>query len=47
MHTKKYQGLPDGSMVKNPPTNEGDMVCSLIREDPTCCGATKPVRFNY
>ena len=22
-------------------------VRSLVREDPTCCGATKPVRHNY
>ena len=22
-------------------------VQSLVREDPTCCGATKPVRHNY
>ena len=43
MHTKKYWGLPGGSMVKNPPTNAGDMVHSLVREDHTCCGATKPV----
>ena len=47
MHTKKYRSLPGGSMVKNPPTNAGDMVRSLVREDPTCCGATKPVRYNY
>ena len=22
-------------------------VRALVREDPTCCGATKPVRHNY
>ena len=25
MHTKKYRSLPGGSMVKNPPTNAGDV----------------------
>ena len=26
---------------------QGTRVQSLVREDPTCCGATKPVRHNY
>ena len=26
---------------------QGTQVCALVREDPTCCGATKPVRHNY
>ena len=26
---------------------QGTRVRSLVREDPTCCGATKPVRHNY
>ena len=26
---------------------QGTRVRSLAREDPTCCGATKPVRHNY
>ena len=26
---------------------QGTGVQSLVREDPTCCGATKPVRHNY
>ena len=26
---------------------QGTWVQSLGREDPTCCGATKPVRHNY
>ena len=35
-------------MVKNPPTSAGEVqVLSLVQEDPTCCGATKPVRYNY
>ena len=30
-------------MVKNPPTNAGDMGLILVWEDPTGCGATKPM----
>ena len=26
---------------------QGTRVRSLVQEDPTCCGATKPVRHNY
>ena len=26
---------------------QGTRVQSLVWEDPTCCGATKPVRHNY
>ena len=26
---------------------QGTRVGALVREDPTCCGATKPVRHNY
>ena len=26
---------------------QGTQVRSLVRENPTCCGATKPVRHNY
>ena len=26
---------------------QGTRVQSLVREDPTCCGATKPVRHDY
>ena len=36
------RGFPGGSVVKNPPAKAGDMVW----EDPTCCGATKPVHHN-
>ena len=38
--------FPGGSVVKNPPANAGDTVRSLIWEDPTCSGTTKPVH-NY
>ena len=33
-------------MVKNPPANAGDTGSILVLEDPTCRGATKPVRHN-
>ena len=26
---------------------QGTQVQALVREDPTCCGATKPVHHNY
>ena len=26
---------------------QGTLVQALVREDPTCCGATQPVRHNY
>ena len=42
-------GLPGGSVVRNPthlPMQE-TWVWSLIWEDPTCCGATKPVHHKY
>ena len=40
-------GFPGGAGVKNPPANAGDTGLSLVQEDPTCRGATKPVRHNY
>ena len=39
----KERDFPAGTVVKNPPANEGTQVRSLVREDPTCCRATKPV----
>ena len=38
-------GFPGGPVVENPPANAGD-TGSLVREDPTCRGATKPVFHN-
>ena len=38
-------GFPGGSVVKKPPASAGDM--GLIRKDPACRGATKPVRRDY
>lgn len=34
-------------MVKNVPCNAGDTGSILVREDPTCRGAIKPVHHNY
>ena len=39
--------FPGGAVIKNPPANAGNTVRSLIQEDPTCHGATKPVCHNY
>ena len=41
------QDFPGGAVVKNLPANAGDWVQALVREDPKCCGATKPVHHNY
>ena len=38
--------FPGGAVVKNPPANAG-LVQALVRKDPTCRGATKPMRHNY
>ena len=39
--------FPGGPLVKNLPANAGDTGSSLIQEDSTCHGATKPVCHNY
>ena len=39
--------FPGGAVVKNPPANAGDTVWALVREDPTCRGATKPMSHKY
>ena len=44
---KSIQGFPGGAVVENPPADAGDMVRALVREDPTCRGATKPACHNY
>ena len=42
-----FSDFPGGAVVKNLPANAGDTrVRSLVREDPTCHGATKPVSHN-
>ena len=37
------EGLPGGSTVKNLPASIVDTGSTLLQEDPTCHGATKPV----
>ena len=44
---KQSRDFPGGTVVKNPPATQGTQVRALVREDPTCHGATKPVRHNY
>ena len=46
--------FPGGPVVKSLPekkkslsSNAGDTVWSLVQEDSTCCGATKPMHHNY
>ena len=39
--------FPGGWVVKNSPANAGDVGSPLIREDPTCHRAAKPVWHNY
>ena len=48
----KKNGLLGASLVAqwlriHLPANAGDTVRALVREDPTCRRATKPVRHNY
>ena len=45
-HKKLSKSFPGDSPVKNPPANAGDMG-QIPNQDPTCHGATKPVRHNY
>ena len=42
-----HWGFPGGSVVKNLPASAGVVVQALVREDPTCDRATKPVHRNY
>ena len=39
--------FPGGSVIENLPANAGDRGSVLVQEDPTCCGATKPLWYNY
>ena len=38
--------FPAGPVVKNPPANAATRVQSLVWEEPTCLGATKPRSHN-
>ena len=42
-----FEGFPGCAEVKNRLPMQGTRVRALVREDPTCCGATKPVHHNY
>ena len=42
----RIQDFLCGPVGKNLPANAGAQLQSLVREDPTCCGATKPVNHN-
>ena len=42
-----HRDFPGGAMVKNCLPMQGTWVWALVREDPTCRGATKPVCHNY
>ena len=39
--------IPGGQVVKNQPAMQGTGLRSLVWEDPTCLGATKPMSHNY
>ena len=39
--------FPGGAVDGNPSANAGDMVQSLVWEDPTYHGGTKPMCHNY
>ena len=43
----KKGGFPEGSVVKNPPAVQETWAQSLMWEDPTRLGATKPVPHSY
>ena len=43
---RRLRAFPDGPVVKNLPDNAGDRVRSLIWEDSTCWGSTKPLSHN-
>ena len=48
----KFKKLAEGTSVvaqwlRTRLPMQGTRVQALVPEDPTCCGATKPVRHNY
>ena len=48
MQKDKVQGVPGGSMAKNPPASVGDTGSSPGWANiPHTCGATKPVGLSY
>ena len=49
IHSKKiyFRDFPGGAVVENRLPMQGTRVRALVGEDPTCHGATEPVRHNY
>ena len=43
----RIQDFLCGPVGKNLPANAGAQFQSLVREEPTCCGATKPESHSY
>ena len=43
----ELRDFPGGLVVKNLLANAGDTGLSLVQEDSTWCGATKPVHQSY
>ena len=35
IHLKRDEGVPGGSVVKNPPANAGDMACAATKTQPS------------
>ena len=46
-HSRPSGRLPWCTLDRNPPANAEDKVQSLVREEFTCRGATKPICHNY
>ena len=44
---QQLRGFPGGAVVKNRLPMQGTRVRALVREDPTCHRAAKPVSHNY
>ena len=44
---KQFQDFPGGAVLRICLPMQGTQVRALVQEDPTCHGATKPVRHNY
>ena len=47
IHLRTALDFPGSAVVKNPPLMQGTQVRALVQEDPSCHGATKPLRHNY
>ena len=44
---KNLWDFPEGTVIGNLPANAGTQVRYLVRDDSTCCRATKPLCLNY